>query len=300
MKTREYRSNFLLLLAAAIWGFAFAAQRAGGKFIGPFMFNGLRFALGSLSLVPLILFFGRKPKNAEDKLRNRNGVTKPGLIAGIFLFFAASLQQMGLMETSAGKAAFITGLYIVIVPIAGIFLRQYIKLNNWLGAAMAVIGLYLLSITGEFSISRGDLYELIGAFFWAAHIHLIDYYSHKVNALKLSSVQFAVCALLSLITAAFFEAATINGILHAIIPILYGGICSVGIGYTLQVIGQKNAQPSHAAIILSMEAVFGAVGGCLILHESLNIQEIIGCMFMLAGMLLTQLPPFKSENSIIQ
>ncbi|WP_291636283.1 DMT family transporter, partial [Clostridium sp.] len=261
MKNQEIKADMLLLLTAIIWGFAFVAQRIGAQYVGAFTFNGIRFALGSISLIPLILYFNRKSKDDTEKQKISVSAWHGGAIAGCALFMAASLQQIGLSYTSVGKAAFITGLYMVIVPLLGILLKQHVNITTWMGVALAVVGLYFLSITENFSISKGDLIELVGAVFWSIHILTIDHFVKKVDALKLSFVQFITCSILSMIVAVIFEKITINGLTQAIIPILYGGICSVGIAYTLQVVGQKHAKPSHAAIILSLEAVFAAIGG---------------------------------------
>lgn len=286
MKNQTLRSNLLLLLAAAIWGFAFVAQRIGAQYLGSFTFNGVRFALGSLSLIPLLLTI----KKTEHPTENKPSMPiVSGIMAGIVLFIASSFQQIGLVETSAGKAAFITGLYIVIVPLLGIFLGQRIQLNTWAGVATATIGLYFLSVTESFSIVRADLLELAGAFFWAIHILLIDTFIKKADPIKLSFVQFVTCSALSMVTALFTESITPSGLSQALIPILYGGICSVGIAYTLQAVGQKHAKPSHAAIILSLESVFASIGGLIILGENLGARGYVGCLLMLAGMLLSQL-----------
>lgn len=282
------KANLLLLLAAAIWGFAFVAQRVGMDHVGPYTFNGIRFALGSLSLLPLILYF-----RSREQGKNNGGsilpAAKVGILAGLILFIAASLQQIGLVTTTAGKAAFITCLYIVLVPLAGLFLKQRVTLHTWLGCTLAIVGLYFLCIKEDFTISYGDLLELIGAFFWTAHILVIDRYAQKVDTLKLSCFQFATCAVLSLITALFTETFVWNSIAQAGIPILYGGLFSVGIAYTLQIVGQKTASPSHAAIILSMETVFAAIGGYLIIDEQLGFRELLGCALMFSGMMLSQL-----------
>ncbi len=294
MNSKTLQSNLILFLAAAIWGLAIVAQRIGAQYIGPFTFNGIRFALGSLSLLPLIYFLNKKKKDsALEKFQMSSEIKKAfiaGIGPGIFLFLAASFQQIGLAYTSAGKAAFITGLYIVLVPFLGIFLKHQITLNTWFGAGLAVIGLYFLTSIGSFSLSKGDFLELIGAFFWAAHILIIDYFSKKTNPLILSALQFAICSALSLITSLFIETITLNILNLAIVPILYGGICSVGIAYTLQVIGQKHAPPAHAAIILSMEVVVGAFGGWFILNESLGTRGVVGGLLMFSGILFSQLP----------
>jgi drug/metabolite transporter (DMT)-like permease len=297
MNTQTLRSNLMLLLTATIWGLAFVAQRIGVAYVGPFTFNGIRFALGSLSLVPLVLFLNGKPSSREpqDGLPDRGSlrvVVPAGLIAGLVLFAGASLQQVGLVyaDTTAGKAAFITSLYIVLVPILGILWRHYVSPSTWLGAVVALVGLYFLSVKQGFSFSAGDLLELAGSFFWAGHILLIDHLTNKnVNALKLACTQYAVCSALSLATALMFEAITLTGLREAAIPILYGGILSVGVAYTLQIFGQKHAQPAHAAIIMSLETVFAALGGAIILHEGLGARGIAGCSLMFAGMLMSQL-----------
>ena len=295
MNKQELKSSLLLLLAAAIWGFAFVAQRVGAKYLGSFTFNGLRFALGSISLIPLIIYFSKNPNEDSKEDKHWNSAMPAGIVAGCVLFCAASLQQVGIIYTSAGKAGFITGLYIVLVPIFGIALKQRTNLNTWLGAILAVIGLYLLSVNENFSIAKGDLLEIAGAVFWAIHILVIDHFTRKVDALKLSFVQFATCSILSLTAALIFEKITLTGISQALIPILYGGICSVGIAYTLQVVGQKHAKPSHAAIVLSMESVFASIGGLIILHENLGIRGYLGCALMLSGMLISQLKSNKSN-----
>ena len=292
MMTKEIKSVFILLLTAAIWGLAFVAQRMGMEYVGAFTFNGIRFALGSVSLLPVIYFFDKSSKaensSAEKVDADLKTTIKSGAIAGCILFIAASLQQVGLIYTTAAKAGFITSLYIVLVPILGIFLKQKTYPTTWIGAVTAAVGLYFISINEDFTIQFGDLLQLIGAFFWAAHIQVIDKFVKNVNAIKLSSVQFAVCSVLSIVTAIIFEDISIIGIYDALVPILYGGIMSVGVAYTLQAVGQRHAKPSHAAIALSMEAVFAAIGGILILNETMPMRGYLGSALMLAGMLITQ------------
>lgn len=296
MNNREMKANMLLMLTAAIWGFAFVAQRVGMQYVGAFTFNGVRFALGSISLIPLIIYFRQKKAAERTEETDNTSALLPGLIAGSILFIGASLQQIGLIYTTAGKAAFITGLYIVLVPILGIFLKQRIGVNTWLGVVLAVVGLYFLSVNEDFSIAKGDLLEIIGAFFWASHILVIDYFTKKVDALELSFVQFAACSVLSVVTALIFEDIVISGLSQALVPILYGGLFSVGIAYTLQVVAQRHAKPSHAAIILSMETVFAAIGGAILLRENLGGRGYFGCALMLAGMLLTQVKNFSKNT----
>lgn len=289
MKNKQIQSNLLLLLTAAIWGLAFVAQRVGMDYIGPFTFNAVRFLLGSISLIPAIrIFYSNESDRKIDKR-----VIKYGIIAGSFLFAGSSLQQVGLIYTTAAKAGFITSLYIILVPIIGIFIGQKTSKNIWIGAVIAVIGLYLLSVKEDLTIGFGDLLQLIGAFFWAMHIILIGEFSNKVNPLRLSQLQFATCSLLAFIAALLFENIEISSIFAAYAPILYGGILSVGVAYTLQVVAQKNAKAGPAAIALSMEAVFAVIGGILFLNESLDIRGYVGCGLMLAGMLISQLDAFK-------
>lgn len=283
----QIRSSLILLTTAAIWGLAFVAQRMGMEYLGPFTFNGVRFALGSFSLVPLIWFFKHYPQGPATQTGSLS-VCRMGLLAGLILFLAASLQQVGIVYTTAGKAAFVTCLYIVLVPLVGLFLKQRVAPSTWAGCLLAVTGLYFLCVKEDFTIGYGDVLVLISALFWTAHILLIDHISRKVDTLRLASIQFAVCSLLSLITALLTESIVWASILQAAVPILYGGIGSVGIAYTLQIIGQKNASPAHAALILSMETVFAAIGGFFILGEILGLRELTGAALMLAGMLLSQ------------
>lgn len=297
MKTKEARSVLILLLTAAIWGFAFVAQRVGMQHVGAFTFNGVRFALGSISLLPVIYFFGRKNKDDQTEEADTKTTFKSGIIAGSVLFIAASLQQIGLIYTTAGKAGFITSLYIVLVPIIGILFKQKTHMKTWIGALTAAVGLYFLSINESFTIEFGDLLVLIGAIFWACHILVIDKFVKNVDAIKLSSIQFATCSVFSLITAFLYEDVNLLGISNALVPILYGGIMSAGVAYTLQAVGQKYAKPSHAAIALSMESVFAAIGGLLLLNEIMPLRGYFGCTLMFLGMLIAQSENFGSAKT---
>jgi drug/metabolite transporter (DMT)-like permease len=292
MKTQNLKSDTLLLLTATIWGFGFVAQRVGMDYVGPFTFNGFRFALGSLTLVPLLLRSNRQWAIITKSLLpliNTRMIILGGGLAGFALFMGATLQQVGLVYTTAGKAGFITGLYVVIVPILGLFWKQRPGLGTWLGAIFAAAGLYFLSITAQFTIAFGDFLELAGAFFWAGHVLIIGWLSPRIDPIKLAFFQYAACSFLSLITAVITEVITLHGLFLATIPIAYGGLISVGIAYTLQVVAQRYAHPAHAAIILSLEAVFAALGGWLILGETLSARGLLGCSLMLGGMLLSQL-----------
>jgi drug/metabolite transporter (DMT)-like permease len=284
----KLRSDLILLLASVIWGFAFVAQRVGMEFVGPFTFNGVRFTLGTLVLVPF-LFIGKKftPKEASLVITQKQFIW--GIMAcGLLLFAGVSLQQVGLQTTTAGKAGFITGLYVVFVPVVGIFLRHRTNLFTWLGVLFSATGLYLLSVKSGFRIEHGDLLVLACAFVFTFHVLLIGWLSPRMNSFQLATGQFAICAILNIIVAVSLEPFDAGKLMDASIPILYGGILSVGLAYTLQVIAQKEAHPAYASIILSMEAVFAAIGGWLILHESLSQRSMAGCLLMLAGMVIVQ------------
>ena len=289
MDTRTVQSDLLLLLTAVVWGFAFVAQRVGMDYVGPFTFNGVRFALGSLVLVPFILRNGARMPGAAPAPVARTPLGWGAASAGVALFTGASLQQVGIVYTTAGNAGFITGLYVVIVPILGLFWGQRPGPGTWIGAACASVGLYLLCVTGTFTTAWGDLLVLAGAFCWAAHVLIIGWLSPRADSLKLACAQFAVCSVLSLTVAAAVEDIALQGIVVCAVPILYGGILSVGLAYTLQVVAQKHAPPAHAAIILSLEGAFAALGGWIMLEETLSARGITGCAFMLTGMLLSQL-----------
>lgn len=285
------RANLLLLLTSIIWGFAFVAQRTGMDHVGPFTFNGVRFAIGALALLPLIAYLDRSRRSKGEPvvpLRNRT-LLLGGLLAGAFLFGGAALQQMGIQSTTAGKAGFITGLYVVIVPIFALFLGQRAPAGTWAGAILAAVGLYFLTMQGSLTISRGDLLVLLGAFVWAAHFILLGHLSPNTDTVKLALIQFIACATFSMAAALLLETISLEGILEAWAPILYTGIMSVGVGYTLQVVGQRHARPADAAIILSLEAVFAVVGGWMLLGEQLSTRGLFGCALMLAGILISQL-----------
>lgn len=287
MNNRNFRADALLLIVAIIWGLAFAAQRMGMESLGPFSFNALRFALGVLSLLPLLLFMPPQAGTTRG-----SAFWRGGFYAGLLLFLGSSAQQVGLVWTTAGNAGFITGLYVVLVPILGLFFAQCTGKWTWLGAAFAVIGLSLLSIGPDFSINKGDLWVLLSAGFWAGHVLIIGRLARQLDNLRLAIVQFAVCAGLSAVVAIALESdsLTLTNIHAAALPIAWAGIASVGIAYTLQIFAQRDAPASHAAIIMSLESVFAAVGGALILGEQLDTRGMIGCTLMLCGMLVSQIP----------
>ncbi|MEA3504654.1 MAG: DMT family transporter [Bacteroidota bacterium] len=287
---KTFKADAMLLLTAAIWGFAFVAQRAGMEFVGPYTFNGARFALGGVSLMPLL--FMKRNKRTQKLLKQRYSVIYYGALAGLFLFLGSSFQQVGLQYTTAGNAGFITGLYVILVPVIGLLWKQKAGFGVWIGAILAVTGMYFLSIDNGFKINFGDILELICALFFAIHVLIIGWLSPKFNAVRLSIVQFLIASALSFIVALFNEEIILQDILDAAIPIIYGGVFSAGVAYTLQVVAQKDAPAAHAAIILSLESVFAVFGGWLLLSEVVTTRILIGAALMLAGMLSAQFQSF--------
>ncbi|MCX7788922.1 MAG: DMT family transporter [Spirochaetes bacterium] len=283
-------NNFLLLLTAAIWGFAFVAQRVGMEYLGPFLFNGVRFALGGLSLLPILFTTNYKG------LALTSPSLKTGMFAGFLLFGGASLQQIGIQYTTAGKAGFITGLYVVLVPILGSFLGTQSGKYRWIGAISTTLGLYFLSVNTEFTVNKGDFLVFISAFFFACHVLYLAKVSPQMNPILLSILQYMVVSICSIVLALLSEKIQIKVLLSAWLPILYGGIFSVGIAYSLQVIAQKKAHPTHAAILLSMEGFFAAVGGALLLGERFTFRETLGAFLMLSGMLISQWNPTEKRR----
>jgi drug/metabolite transporter (DMT)-like permease len=259
------------------------------------MFNGIRFLLGALVLVPVFL----RSRGVAASARPGANAGASGLVVGgmtgLVLFLGASLQQVGLVYTTAGNAGFITGLYVVIVPFLGLALGARTNAGTWLGALLAALGLYLLSVTEALTIAYGDLLVLVGAFFWAIHVHLVDHFATRMEASRLALFQYLACAGLSLLVGLVVETTTLAGLWAAALPILYGGALSVGVAYTLQIVGQRHAHPAHAAILLSLESVFAALGGWMILGEVMTPRGMLGCGLMLAGMLISQLYGFLAK-----
>lgn len=283
------KSNFFLILTAAIWGFAFVAQRVGAEYVGAFTFNGLRFMLGAVSLIPVFLVFEKKDGDAAEHGARLCKTFLAGTIGGFVLFAASTFQQIGIeLNHDAGKTGFITALYTVLVPIFGIFLGKKAGVNAWVGAVFAIIGIFLLSVTGDFRIETGDLIVLIGSVFWAFHILVVDYFVDKIYAVRFASVQFWVCAILSLIAMLILEEPALTDIKLALVPILYGGIGSVGVAYTCQILGQKGADPTSASIIMASESLFSAIGGAIILNEVMFCRGYIGCALIFAGIIVSQ------------
>ena len=288
------QANALLLVAAAIWGFAFVAQRLGMAHVGPFTFNAIRFGLGSLSLLPLLWATRRR----RDYRPSRKRQWWSALAVGTALFAAASAQQIGIVTTTAGKAGFITGLYVVLVPLLALVWGERATWLTWAGALLAAVGLYYLSVTEDLVLAVGDAWVLLSAFLWAVQIQLIAYLTRSIDPLPLAAAEFAVCSVLSWIVALIFEPITWTGIRGGLGPILYGGLMSVGIAFTLQVVAQRHARPTPAAIIMSLESAFAALGGWLLLDEQLGARGAVGAVLMMAGMVLAQIRPARVSQRL--
>lgn len=288
------KNSLLLLLTAAIWGVAFVAQSVGMDYVGAFTFNSIRSLIGSLVLIPVILVLNRqKPASAHTDLQkkeNRRTLITGGICCGICLCLASNFQQFGIKYTTVGKAGFITACYIVIVPVLGLFLKQKCGPFVWAAVAMAVIGLYLLCIKDGFSIGTGDILVMICALLFSIHILVIDHFSPMVDGVKMSCIQFLVCGILSGIPALLLENPRFSSILAAWQPILYAGVFSCGVAYTLQIVGQKNMNPTVASLILSLESCISVLAGWLILKQQLSLREFAGCAVMFAAIILAQLP----------
>ena len=295
------RQSLLLLLTATIWGSAFVAQSVGMEYIGPFTFSATRNMIGALALLPVISFLRWLRKREEDdtavvEKQNYAVLLKGGICCGVVLFVASNLQQIGIQYTTVGKAGFITAMYIVLVPILSIFLKKKAGLRVWIGVLIAVAGLYMLCMTdGSFVLQMGDFLVLICALTFAVHILVIDYFSPQVDAVKMSCIQFLVCGILSGICMFAFERPDITSILQAWAPILYAGVLSSGVAYTLQVVGQKGMNPTVASLIMSLESVMAVIAGWIILGEALSKRELLGCSLMFAAIVLVQLPTKKKE-----
>ncbi|KHL70556.1 MULTISPECIES: DMT family transporter [Pseudomonas] len=299
MQSKALRADLLMLITAMIWGTAFVAQRVGMDNIGPFLFTGLRFLLGALVLMPLLLLQRRSLGQVRGPGFAHRPLLLGGVLMGLALTVGINLQQVGLLFTSVTNSGFITGLYVIVVPLLGLFIGQRAGLGIWLGALLAVFGMFLLSVGEDFQVASGDWLQLAGAFVWGVHVLLVGFFASRYDPLRLSILQFLVCAVVSLLLALALEPIVWASIVAAAPAVLYGGCFAVAVGYTLQVVAQKDAIPSHAAIILSLEAVFAAIAGWLFLDESLTLKSYLGAAIMLAGMLLAQLWPHHKPQQAI-
>ncbi len=288
------RQSALLLLTATIWGVAFVAQSVGMEYIGPFTFNAVRNLIGAVVLLPCIALLKKIRTSEKNIVEDKRATAIGGLCCGVLLFVASSLQQIGIMYTTVGKAGFITAMYIVLVPVGGIFLEKKVGARVWIAVLLAVVGLYFLCMTdGGFSLQKGDILVLACALAFSVHILVIDHFSPKADGVKMSCIQFFVCAVLSGVCMLLFESPDMAAILQAWVPVLYAGVFSCGVGYTLQIIGQRGLNPTVASLILSLESVVSVIAGWLILHQAMSGRELSGCVLMFAAIILVQLPEGK-------
>ena len=292
MKKQQIRNSFLLLLTAVIWGNAFVAQSVGMNYVGPFTFNSIRCFIGGLVLIPCIGFLEKQERDTAgiSKPENRKMLILGGVSCGIALAAGSSFQQFGILHTTVGKAGFITAFYIIIVPILGLFLKKKCGPFVWLGVVIALAGLYFLCITESFSIGQGDIYVFICAIMFSLHILVIDYFIQFVDGVKMSCIQFIVCGIVCAVPMMIFEHPSIGALVAAWKPLLYAGVLSCGVGYTLQIVGQKGMNPMVASLILSLESVTSVIAGFLILHQKLSGREMFGCLLMFVAIILAQIP----------
>ena len=296
---KRYANNLILLIIALIWGAAFVAQSAGMDYIGPFTFNCARSILGGIVLIPVIYVLDKKKKKevsqGKEVVQNKKTLIIGGVCCGFFLMLGSSLQQIGIQYTTAGKAGFITALYILIVPILGLAVGKKAGIKVWIGVVLAVIGMYFLCMTSGLSIAKGDFYILLGSVAFSFHILVIDHFSPKADGVRIACTQFFITGVLSAIPMFLFETPRLSDIFAAAVPVLYAGVLSSGVAYTLQIVAQKDADPTVASLILSLESVFSVLGGWVILGQKLSIREIAGCILMFSAIILAQLPE-KPEN----
>lgn len=297
MKRKTFRSSILLFLAALIWGVAFVAQSVGMDYMGPFSFCGGRFLMGSAVLAPIVAVRRIQDQRKQVERAGFRITITGGVCCGLALCTATLLQQFGIRYTTVGKAGFITTLYIIIVPIAGLFLKKRVPGKVWIGAVIAAFGMYLLCMSEKLALSKGDLYVFICALVFSVHILVIDHFSPKADGVELSCIQFLTAGVISSIGAVILEQPSIGNFVAGIVPLLYAGILSSGVAYTLQVIGQKDMDPTVASLILSLESVISMLAGWVILGQKLSPRELLGCVLVFAAVILVQLPDFKRKKA---
>lgn len=300
MKKVQVRNSLLLLLTAAIWGSAFVAQSVGMDYVEPFTFNCVRSLIGGFVLIPCIAFLNRKkpkqePKPEKQKKQEKKVLITGGILCGVCLFAASNFQQLGIQYTTVGKAGFITACYIVIVPVLGIFMNRKCGRLIWISVALALVGLYLLCMTESLRIGKGDLLVLVCAFLFSFHILVIDHFSPLTDGVKMSCIQFFVCGILSGIVMLLTEEPHLADIFSAWTPILYAGVLSCGVAYTLQIVGQKDMNPTVASLIMSLESCISVLAGWLVLGQALSVRELLGCVIMFGAIVLAQLPEKKNS-----
>ncbi|MBR3296038.1 MAG: DMT family transporter [Clostridia bacterium] len=288
MNKREMTGNILLTVTAIIWGISFVAQSVGMQYVGPFTYQSIRSLTGFIVMIPVVMIFGKKGdlQTPEQKKLLLEG----GLVCGIIFTVASNLQQYGIQYTTVGKAGFLTALYMIIVPMISIFLKKKPTLNLWISIVIAVAGMYLLCINGEFRLATGDIYIILCALAFSFHILAIDRYANRVDPLKLSLLQYLICGIVSMVPMILFEKVEIGNILSCWAPLLYGGVLSTGVGYTLQMVGQKFTNPTVASILMCLESVFSLIAGIIILGQVPSTREIIGCVLMFIAIIITQIP----------
>lgn len=293
----KLKNNIFLWITPIIWGVAFVTQCIGGDYLGAFTYNAIRFDIGTLSLIPVILIFEKGDFSKECRRLTWLG----GMLGGLLLFAGSSLQQVAITITkSAGKAGFLTALYTVLVPVIGVFLGKKNTFFTWIGVALATVGMYLLSFKGEEPFGVGDMLLLLCALMFALQIIAIDRFNGRIAPLRFSMIQLATSAVLSTIVALFTESCTMTDIRSALVALLYGGIMSCGVGYTTQILGQRGASETYSAIVLSTESVFSAISGALILHETMNTKGYIGCALIFAGIVISHIMPKKVKTGVTQ
>ncbi len=301
MKNLPGKNLLILFLTALIWGTAFVAQAVGMDRIGPFAFNTARSFVGGVTLIPVVLLFGRlksPEKRQEEPASDRKTLILGGVCCGLALGVASCLQQLGIQYTTVGKAGFITALYIVIVPILGLFFHKKVGVKLWISVVVAVFGLYLLCMSGSLTLQKGDFLVLLCAVAFSVHIMVIDYFSPKVDGVKMSCIQFFVAGLLSAVAMLAAEGVpALQDLLVSWGPILYAGALSSGVAYTLQIIGQKGVNPTVASLVLSLESVISVLAGWLILQQSMSSREVLGCVLMFGAIVLAQLPERKRNKA---
>ncbi len=283
---KNAKGSIMLLITALIWGTAFVAQSVGVDFVEPLTFNGVRNFVGALALIPVILIMGKINKNNEKT--DKRTLVIGGVVCGIVLAVASTLQQIGLVYTTPGKAGFITALYIIFVPLCALFTKKKPKPTIWISVVLAVIGMYLLCVKESITINTGDIYVFLCAIAFTAHIMVIDHFSPKVDGVKMSCIQFIVCGTICTVGALIFETPTLKGIEGAALPILYTGIMSSGVAYTLQIVAQKFTAPALATLIMSLESVFAALAGWVLLNQGMSPSEILGSVLVFVGILIAQ------------
>lgn len=291
----KLRGSLALAVATIIWGSAFIAQSVGMEHIGPVTFQAARCALGAVFLLPVIFIFDQNKKDYFKNWANPK-LWKTGILCGMALFVAADLQQIGLVYTTAGKAGFITAMYIVLVPVLGLFFRKRPPATIWFSVILAIAGLYLLSCAGASEINKGDILMLGGALGFAVQITLIDRLAGNLDGLRLNCIQALVCSLLSALVMAFTETPSLPAIISCALPIGYAGILSMGVAYSLQIVGQKHLDPTPASLIMSLESVFAALCGWMFLNEKMSLVEICGCGLVFVAVILSQLPDKKKTH----